>query len=69
MSIKMHKRSQIVTKARHEFDQFVIDWVKRHDLTYGEMFSIFGHAIASEAKYMIRGERHPDDPDKGGDEA
>lgn len=40
-----------------------------HKLTYGEWFSILGGEIAGLAKYLIRTERHPNDPDKGGDEA
>lgn len=40
-----------------------------HTLTYGEWFSILGGEIANLAKYLIRSERHPEDPDKRGDEA
>ena len=69
MSIKIHKRSQIVTNARCEFDKFLLDLEQKHELTFGEMFGILGSAIANLAKYQIRSERHPDDPDKKGDEA
>ena len=69
MSIKLHKRSQIVTKARSDFDMFLLDLEKKYELTFGELFSILGNSIANLAKYQIRGERHPDDPDKKGDEA
>ena len=69
MSIKIHKRSQIVTNARLEFDQFLFDLEKNYELTFGELFSIVGNAITNLAKYQIRAERHPDDPDKKGDEA
>lgn len=67
--MKLHERARIVTDARLEFDQFVLDWIQKHDLTYGELFSIFGQSIANNAKYQIRAERHPDDPDKKGDDA
>jgi hypothetical protein len=40
-----------------------------YELTYGELFALLGNAVANLAKYQIRGERHPDDPDKNGDEA
>lgn len=69
MSLKIHKRSQIVTNARLEFDKFLLDLEQKYELTFGEMFSIIGNAIANLAKYQIRHERHPDDPDKKGDEA
>jgi len=67
--IKIHKRSQIVTTARIAFDTFLLELEQKYELTFGELFSILGNAIANLAKYQIRGERHPDDPDKKGDEA
>ena len=51
------------------FDKFLLDLEQEHELTYGEVFSLLGHAIGNLAKYQIRSERHPDDPDKKGDEA
>ncbi len=67
--MKLHERSPIVTLARNEFATFLLDLEQKHGLTYGEMFSLLGNAIANLAKYQIRSERHPDDPDKRGDEA
>lgn len=67
--MKLHKRTRIVDQARLEFDQFLIDLAQKHELTYGELFSMFGHAIANHAKYQIRSERHPNSPGKKGDEA
>lgn len=67
--LKIHPRSNIVQKARLEFDQFLLDLEQKHELTYGETFSLFGNAIANLAKYQIRSERHPDDRDKKGDDA
>jgi hypothetical protein len=68
---KLHPREAIVTKARLELTRAVLDWREAHsDLTVGEVFSIIGGVlgdqITSLAKYMIRAERHPDDPDKPG---
>lgn len=38
--------------------------------TDGELFSVIGDVLGGQitnlAKYMIRAERHPDDPDKPG---
>lgn len=67
--MKLHPRTRVVDKARLEFDQFLLDLADKHELTYGELFSILGQAIANNAKYQIRTERHPDDSDKKGDEA
>ena len=67
--MKLHPRTRVVDKARLEFDQFLLDLADKHELTYGELFSMLGQAIANNAKYQIRAERHPDDPDKKGDEA
>jgi len=67
--VKLHERTQIVSQARSEFDRFLLDLEQKHELTFGEMFSIIGSAISNLAKYQIRAERHPDDPNKKGDEA
>ena len=67
--MKLHQRTRIVDKARLEFDTFLLDLEQKHELTYGELFSMLGNAIAHLAKYQIRSERHPDDSDKKGDEA
>jgi hypothetical protein len=67
--LKLHPRAQIITRARLEFDEFLVDLEQKHELTFGELFSILGNAISNFAKYQIRAERHPDDPDKKGDEA
>jgi len=67
--MKLHSRAPIVTKARLEFDKFLLDLEQKHDLTFGELFTLLGSAITNLAKYQIRSERHPNDPDKKGDEA
>ncbi len=67
--MKLHERLFIMQKARNEFDALLLELEQKHALTYGEMFSLLGHAVSNLAKYQIRGERHPDDPDKKGDEA
>lgn len=67
--LKLHPRTRAVDKARLEFDQFLLDLAEKHELTYGELFSMLGLAIANNAKYQIRAERHPNDPEKKGDDA
>ena len=67
--LKLHKRRDIVQKARGEFETFLLELEQKHALSYGEMFSLLGSAVANLTKYQIRAERHPDDPEKKGDEA
>lgn len=67
--MKIHPRTLIVDKARLAFDQFLLDLEQKHNLTYGEIFSLLGGAVVSLAKYQIRAERHPEEPGKKGDEA
>ena len=69
MSLKIHPRTMIVQKADSELARFLLDLAKKHDLTYGEIFALIGRQISEYAKYQIRTERHPDDPEKKGDEA
>jgi len=69
MSLKLHERTLIVQKARNEFEEFMLALEQKHTLTYGEVFSLLGNAVANLAKYQIRSERHPNDPDARGDEA
>ena len=64
--MKLHRRELIVQDAESEFSGFYIDWLKKHELTYAEILSIFSSRLASMAKYAIRSERHPDDPDRPG---
>ena len=67
--MKLHPRALVVQQARLAFEAFMLELEQEHALSYGELFSLYGNAIAHLAKYQIRGERHPDDPDKKGDEA
>ena len=67
--VKMHPRAKVVSQAQGELDAFLLKLGQKHDLTYGEIFSLLGRAVSENAKWLVRGERHPDDPDKKGDEA
>jgi hypothetical protein len=67
--MKLHQRMALVQKARNELETFLLELEQKHALTYGEVFSLLGNAVANLAKYQIRAERHPDDPAKKGDEA
>lgn len=69
MSIKLYPKTQEVNSAKLELGSFIHELESKYKLTYGEIIKILGSAIAREAKYLIRVERHPNDPDKKGDEA
>ena len=66
--MKLHPRTQIVSKARCELATFLCELEIRHELTLPEVTSLLADRMAQAAKYMIRYERHPDS-DKRGDEA
>lgn len=58
----IHPRESIVRDASLELESFVIQWLKKHELTYGEIFTLLGEMICRTAKYAVRAERHPDNP-------
>ena len=69
--MRLHPREALVTEARLDLIRRVLDWREQHDdLTFGELLSILGGTLGDQvtslAKYEIRAERHPDDPDKPG---
>jgi hypothetical protein len=53
-------------QAVQEIGSILVGLVREHDLTYGEISSILLDVRTSDAKYHIRVERHPEDPDKSG---
>jgi hypothetical protein len=68
---RLHARERVVTDARLELTEAVIDWRRKHDdLTWGELFSIVGEVLGGQvtglAKYLIREERHGDQDKPGG---
>lgn len=67
--MRLHPRTRAVEQAQSEFNLFLLKLTQKHALTYGELFSILGCALKDNAKYQIRAERHPHDPNKNGDEA
>lgn len=66
--MKLHERYFIVEKARNQIRLAVLEAMKECELTYAEVFAILSEELATKAKYCLRAERHPEDPDKGGDE-
>jgi len=64
---KIHKRTMLVQEAHCEWSSFMIQLREKYNLTFGEILKFLGDEISSISKWTIRGERHPDDEDKGGD--
>lgn len=67
--MQLHPRTNIVDKARSKLAEFMLQLEQEHDLTYGEMLSLLCKQAAEVARYLIRDERHPNNPSKKGDEA
>ena len=63
---KLHPRETIVNKASAEIGLALVNLYNKYDLTYGEILRILSSELASQAKYMIRQERHPEDPSQPG---
>jgi hypothetical protein len=68
-AVRIHPRTRIVQRAEIEIGDAVSEAIERHDLTIIEVTQILASAQLHWLKYALRAERHPDDPDKGGDEA
>lgn len=67
--MRLHERTIPVQTAEAEFGLVFMDFIKEHDLTYVECLQILAGQQQNLLKYMLRHERHPDDPEKRGDEA
>lgn len=67
--MRIHPRLYVVQQASNELAAKLNELEQTHSLTYGEMFSMLAERMANLAKYLIREERHPENPDKRGDEA
>lgn len=66
--MKIHERAMPVHIAENEISYAFWEGVQKHGLTYGEAIGCLARIMQTASKYMVRDERHPDDPEKGGDE-
>lgn len=57
----IHPRESIVKEASIDLDTFLIQWNKKHELTYGELFTLLGELVLRMAKYAVRAERRSDE--------
>lgn len=67
--MRLHDRLLIVQAAHLEAKTTLNEIIRKYDLTAGEIVALYAAFLAEEAKWMIREERHPDDPSHKGDEA
>lgn len=69
---QIHPRVDVVKGARRDLESKVQEWSNQYsdELTDAEMLLIVGEVLNREigdiAKYMIRNERHPDNPEMPG---
>lgn len=66
--MKLHPRHTIVRMASHDVEAALWEAIRKHDLTYVETLQVLNSATGGVLRYALRDERHPDDPDKAGDE-
>jgi hypothetical protein len=64
-----HKRTQPVALASSAISLALWEMQDQHGLTDVEMLQALASHQQSMLKYMLRAERHPEDPDKRADEA
>ena len=67
--LKLHERTMTVQRASAELGMWLCDLQERHDLTSTEVAVILAGQQQSVLKYVLRAERHPEDPDRKADEA
>jgi hypothetical protein len=66
--LRLHKRTRHVQSAEAHFQSNVFEFQQQSDLTDIEMLQILIECQRSITKYMLRAERHPDDPERKADE-
>lgn len=66
--MKVHPRMFAVQKAQADMDLLLLDFRSKHDLTDIEFLQCLNYIGQSTLKYMLRTERHPNNPDKRADE-
>lgn len=67
--MRVHPRVRQVNEAEAVINEALHNAWTGYDLTSIEVLQILTAKQQSILKYMLRTERHPENPDKGGDEA
>jgi hypothetical protein len=61
---RIHQRERNVQVAEQELRELVISWYQKLSLTSTEVLSVLVNECGSGLRYLMRKERHPDDPSK-----
>ena len=67
--MRLHPRARIVNAARNELARALADIWEKHELTVGEVVDICASVTANHTRYVLRQERHPNEPCKKADES
>lgn len=68
MARRISEEALRVEKARAKIAVEINELWEKHDLTAIEFLQALNTVEATVLKYMLRAERHPNDPDKSADE-
>ena len=60
------ERDHTVKSELFKYVDAICEFVIKNEMTYGEAMMCISGMISTDAKYLIRGERHPEDPSKPG---
>ena len=66
--LRLHPRTMTVQHASNELHGYLLQLMDTHDLTWAELAVILTERQQSALKYVLRAERHPDDPERKADE-
>jgi hypothetical protein len=66
--VRLHPRYAIAKAAELQISKAIGDAVTEHDLTYAEVLLILTGELKLWATYLLRTERHPDNPERKADE-
>ena len=66
--MRYHPRTMLVEAASAKLHTLLVEFQVEHDLTYVEMAGLLLERQQTLVKYMLRDERHPDDPERKADE-
>ena len=67
--LRLHPRTMTVQRASSQLHAHLLQLMDTYDLSWAELAVILAERQQSVLKYVLRGERHPDDPGKKADEA
>lgn len=67
--MRLHPRYTIAKAAELQISAAISAAIQEHDISYAELLVILAEQQRMYATYLLRTERHPDDPERKADEA